>query len=617
VKKILGIVLVLSLVLSFSLVATTPVAAATLNVPSASYPTIQAAIDAAPAGATIIVAAGTYVEQLTITTSGLTIRPANSSDEVIVRLPDSGLGKAEIVGRMRTWVIWVHGVENVTLQGLTVCGGDGAPEKIGGEVVHLLGIVYDDASGTVWGNTVQNIRRSEPGTAGNYFSYSKAITVKDASGDFAIRDNTVLLHEHGRTGIYVYGAVEDATVTIEGNEVFGVGDAMVHDWMHSGIVVQDVAATVNVIDNDLEDIRSDKKNSTAIYILGVAGISGEVTIAENRITGADYGMLVWGPSGAARVSAIKDNTIEGSRIGIELHEGGEVDLIHGNTLDGNVWGIRVYPWGGHAGINEIKCNTIENSTTGAIGFFEVSGTISLPVVRYNNIVGNDWGLLNNYGEDVDAILNWWGHASGPFYDLGNQGGKGDEVSENVGFMPWLMEEDGEDLTETNTGYDVNAFASTTRVSATATGGNVGTTVTVGEYVGNPTGVSPGFRSGALFIDVHVGGPAPLPTQLVVEVACPGGSCSGVELKWWDGGQWLPVVSPTSVVSGKIQVVLSATSSPTIAQLTGTPFGLGSLSTVGWEGAPVNKAGVMAPWIALLATMMAGAALLVRRRRAQI
>ncbi len=41
-------------------------------------------------------------------------------------------------------------------------------------------------------------------------------------------------------------------------------------------------------------------------------------------------------------------------------------------------------------------------------------------------------------------------------------------------------------------------------------------------------------------------------------------------------------------------------------------------TVGWEGSPVNRLMVMAPWIALGAIMMAGATLLVvRRRRAQV
>ena len=37
-------------------------------------------------------------------------------------------------------------------------------------------------------------------------------------------------------------------------------------------------------------------------------------------------------------------------------------------------------------------------------------------------------------------------------------------------------------------------------------------------------------------------------------------------------------------------------------------------TVGWETHPTNKAAVLAPWIALLATFMAGAALLLARRR---
>ena len=41
------------------------------------------------------------------------------------------------------------------------------------------------------------------------------------------------------------------------------------------------------------------------------------------------------------------------------------------------------------------------------------------------------------------------------------------------------------------------------------------------------------------------------------------------------------------------------------------------AVVGWDSSPVNKAGVIAPWIALLAALMAGASLLVLRRRAQI
>ncbi len=62
-KKLFGVLLVLALVLSFSLVATTPVAAAYDVVEGQS---IQAAIDVAAPGATITVGPGTYDENLSI-----------------------------------------------------------------------------------------------------------------------------------------------------------------------------------------------------------------------------------------------------------------------------------------------------------------------------------------------------------------------------------------------------------------------------------------------------------------------------------------------------------------------------------------------------------------------
>jgi len=92
VKKLFGILLVLALVLSFSLVATNPVAAQTTwyvveggagaqdgTSWADAFATIQEAIDAADSGDIIEVAAGTYTESLKIDRSITIIGPNKDS----------------------------------------------------------------------------------------------------------------------------------------------------------------------------------------------------------------------------------------------------------------------------------------------------------------------------------------------------------------------------------------------------------------------------------------------------------------------------------------------------------------------------------------------------------
>ena len=66
-------------------------------------------------------------------------------------------------------------------------------------------------------------------------------------------------------------------------------------------------------------------------------------------------------------------------------------------------------------------------------------------IHYNNIAGNtEYGVQDYDGDnDVDATNNWWGHASGPSgpdgrtTKKGKEIGKGDAVSANVDWDPWL------------------------------------------------------------------------------------------------------------------------------------------------------------------------------------
>jgi hypothetical protein len=557
VKKILSILFVLALVLSFSLVATTPVAAQTTYFvaitgddshtpaqaqnPLTPWATIQHAVATVPAGSTIIVEPGVYTEAVDVNVPNLTLKSSGGRDVTTIHNPNVGL------------------------------------ETPGIRVQANLGTV------TVEGFTV------------NYFRNGIIQGMSSSVGTAFIVKNNKVIPENNDTSPYLRNGIQ---VSGEGSQVIGnyvVGAPLTSTWASSGIGVVN-AKNVLVEDNIVNTGGADIGISILNYS---ADLVENITVHRNTVIGAGNGIRFegnyWaGPPWNKKIQdvVIDSNVVSGCERGINhlWVTLGDITITNNHIHDSSIAGVR-----------------LASSVT-------LTGTVA---VNYNSIEDNNpWGLLNETGAEVDATLNWWDDASGPFHDATNLGGKGDEVSDNVVFMPWLVEEDGAETTETNTGFGAGASAGTTNVSATAAGGAGDTTVTVGEYVGNPTGVSPGFRSGAVYIDVHVGGT--LPSQLVVEVACPGGICSGVVLQWWDGDGWESVDAPTSVVNGKIQFVLSATSSPTIAQLTGTILGLGGLSTVGWEGSSVDKVTVMAPWIALLAIMMAGATLLVvRRQRAQI
>jgi parallel beta-helix repeat protein len=64
---------------------------------------------------------------------------------------------------------------------------------------------------------------------------------------------------------------------------------------------------------------------------------------------------------------------------------------------------------------------------------------SMPILFHNNIVDNAGYAIRNTDPLVmiDAENNWWGDATGPYHSTLNPGGLGDSVSDYVDFNPWL------------------------------------------------------------------------------------------------------------------------------------------------------------------------------------
>lgn len=95
------------------------------------------------------------------------------------------------------------------------------------------------------------------------------------------------------------------------------------------------------------------------------------------------------------------------------------------------------------------------------------------------------------------------------------------------------------------------------------------TVTAADYSGDPAGA---FSTGTAFFDVHLGN-ATLTNSASLTISQCAGVSSSETLYWWNGTAWT-AVSPAATfdaATGCLSTTLTASSSPTLAELGGTPF----------------------------------------------
>ncbi len=117
------------------------------------------------------------------------------------------------------------------------------------------------------------------------------------------------------------------------------------------------------------------------------------------------------------------------------------------------------------------------------------------------------------------------------------------------------------------------------VTATVTTTTTSTVVTVGTYSANPGGPTP-FNT-PTFYDVRMTSITGV-TQVVVTFFYPS-TITNPSLFWYNslGNQWVPICCDPVIdtTAHTITITFGATSSPTVSQLVGTPFGVGSAQVI--------------------------------------
>ena len=383
---------------------------ATNTNPDAAYTTIQAAIDAAnPAGGdTIKVAPGIYSEwqdngygQSAGNIIDKPLHLQGSGDDCIIR------GKTGTAYYMSySPIVWVK-ADNVEIDHFKFDGATYTEEEPKGLRSYGIQSAWK-VSSTDYAATNLNIHH-------NTFVFIGTAVTQDRAGggDITVAYNTMV--RETRSVWYDPTGAEPGSYV---EKTLG-GGGFKFDYVIGG----------NVHDNT-----GIETPGVGIFLHGCDGL----TIGPNNVVSAP-------------------NTTDPSDIGIHIQTCSNI-RVTGNTVSNFTAGPKEYYNDGTTGAgiriissNEnvtIDGNQLSNNTVGVL----VTGVSGSPEIHRNNIEDNtEFGVLNCaswIGKDqtytpasvtIDAKYNWWGRASGPSRQLphGKWCGKGDKVSDNVDYKPWL------------------------------------------------------------------------------------------------------------------------------------------------------------------------------------
>ncbi|HEX8258424.1 MAG TPA: hypothetical protein VF589_12405 [Allosphingosinicella sp.] len=316
---------------------------ADLIVGDGGFGTIQAAVDAASDGDTIIVAAGTYVEQVIVQNrNGLTIRAADG-EQVTLRSP------ADLVETARSSsdreihsVFTVKDSSEIVLEGIDVDGegrGTTVDEGGGAGIANFYGIFYRNASGGLTDVDIVGVRDPYPGgtTPGGQpevDAVQRGIAVvadNDSLRAFAITGGTISDFQKQAglfsradlaiTGVTVTGggaqpvmaqngfSVTNSSGIVSGNTFSGIGYAGPAPAYSGAILASsntDLAITGNTITGANGDSTAAKVVGIWVYVASAA--NNGVEISGNTISGVDVGINASGNFGANGI-LIRDNEV--------------------------------------------------------------------------------------------------------------------------------------------------------------------------------------------------------------------------------------------------------------------------------------------------------------------
>jgi nitrous oxidase accessory protein NosD len=321
--------------------------------PSATFTSIQDAINAANPGSLIRVCPGTYHEQLSINKS-LSIEGDNGA----VMLPSSMVTNTTgSSGSPIAAAILVKDAANVEIEGFIV---DTANHGITECSPRLIGILYQNSSGSIEHNAMRNTKLS---ATLNGCQSGDAIVVQSLGGgtsNVSIIDNSV--HDYQKNGIT--GNESGTEVTITNNVVTGLGPTTgaAQNGIQIGFGAKGSVLRNTVTDNVWSPCVSPTNctfNATGILIFQ----SDDVRVEHNSVAIHQVGIFAGGQNAKIQFNKISNSLI---LVGIDL--AGDNNIAGHNDVT-NSGQAAILIEGNH---NKVQNNDITEAPTGVLKF---SGTV--------------------------------------------------------------------------------------------------------------------------------------------------------------------------------------------------------------------------------------------------
>lgn len=306
------------------------------------FPTISAAVNGVPAGSTIDICPGTYLEQVLIAKPLTLEEVPGVSGEVVIAVPPSGLTQT-----VNFWAgdfacqVLVQSAGPVNLSNLAVDGAGASNQD------NVAGVVYLDSSGNAEHLSVRNQR-------GNFNAVGLlAVTSGPTPQTVTIRSSVI----RGFNGIGVWATSGDALVTtnLDSNTIHAQETQL--NWQ-TDVWYYYASGTI-------------QSNQITGALTGVSvGYSSSVNVTQNYVTGLTNSAILWPLAIQVWQSSasVTNNTIDaGTALGIFLGGLGYNSAIQHNTIgnsSGAVVGCDIALGPPPASGFVVTSNTITDAATG-------------------------------------------------------------------------------------------------------------------------------------------------------------------------------------------------------------------------------------------------------------